>query len=77
MPLRAKFICTSIKKMYSGNDLIYSYEFMPVTTGSEENKTFWKYTPSGKIELGTVHVDAFEIRKEYYIDFIATDSEHD
>lgn len=39
---------------------------------SEENKKFWQYTPSGRIELGTVNPTAwkqFELGKEYYIDF--------
>ena len=46
--------------------------FYPVITGSEENKKFWRYTPSGKIELGTVNQEAvnqFELRKEYYVTF--------
>ena len=45
-------------------------EFAPVTQGSEENKTFWKYTPTGKIELGTINrnvVKALDLGKEYYV----------
>ena len=45
-------------------------EFSPVTQGSEENKNFWKYTPSGKIELGTVNRDvvkALDLGREYYV----------
>lgn len=44
----------------------------PVMGGSEENKEFWKYTPTGKIEM---HLDnenalkAFEGMGEYYVDF--------
>lgn len=44
----------------------------PVINGSEENKSFFQYTPSGKIELGIVNAEAakqFEVGKEYYIDF--------
>ncbi len=44
----------------------------PVTSGSEENKKFYEYTPSGKLELGTVNPEAwakFEIGKSYYVDF--------
>lgn len=44
----------------------------PVTGGSEENKKFFKWTPSGRIELGVVNAEAaalFEPGKEYYIDF--------
>jgi len=46
--------------------------FYPVVQGSEENKKFWKYTPSGKIELGTVNqevVNDMELGKEYYVVF--------
>lgn len=43
-----------------------------VTDGSEENKKFFRWTPSGRISLGTVNqaaFDAFEDGKEYYVDF--------
>lgn len=43
-----------------------------VTSGSEENEQFWKYTPSGLIQMGIDNKDAleqFEIGKEYYVDF--------
>jgi len=44
----------------------------PVTGGSEENKTFWQYTPSGSISfscINTAAVEQFEVGKEYYVDF--------
>jgi hypothetical protein len=44
----------------------------PVTSGSEENKRFYAYTPSGQINLGTVNAEAaamFELGKEYYVTF--------
>jgi hypothetical protein len=44
----------------------------PVNGGSEENKNFFQYTPSGKIELGIMNQEAakqFEVGKEYYVDF--------
>lgn len=37
-----------------------------------ENSKFWRASPSGKIELGTVNPEAwkhFELGAEYYIDF--------
>jgi hypothetical protein len=37
-----------------------------------ENHTFWKYTPSGAIQLGTINPAAweqFELNREYYVDF--------
>lgn len=45
-------------------------EFSPVVSGSEENKVFWKYTPAGKLELGTVNRDvvkALDLGHEYYV----------
>ena len=47
----------------------------PVMNGSNENIKFYKYSPSGSIELGTVNEGAaaqFEISKEYYVDFVPT-----
>jgi hypothetical protein len=44
----------------------------PVGANNPENATFWKYTPSGEIKLGTINPEAwqqFELGKEYYIDF--------
>jgi hypothetical protein len=46
--------------------------FTPVCSGSEENKAFWRWTPSGSVQLGTVNQEAwkhFEIGKDYYLDF--------
>lgn len=44
----------------------------PVNGNSEENASFFKWTPSGKIELGVLNPEAakqFEPGKEYYVDF--------
>lgn len=63
---RAKFLCTSIKETMSGKVI----ELNPVTGVSEENKNFFKWTPSGKIEMGIVNDNVkFLIGKEYYVDF--------
>lgn len=43
-----------------------------VTGGSDENKEFFASTPTGSIELGVVRLEAaaaFELNKEYYVDF--------
>lgn len=50
----------------------------PVMSGSKENEKFYRYSPSGKMELGTLNPKAakfFEIGKEYYIDFSEAVSE--
>lgn len=48
---------------------------VPVTGyGGEENKTFWKYTPSGTFEFNSINpaaFDAFRLGQEYYVDIIA------
>lgn len=39
---------------------------------THENSKFWQYTPSGQISLGCINLeaaDAFELGKEYYVDF--------
>ena len=64
----AKFLCDSIKTYANGGEVILK----PVTTGSEENKTFFDYTPSGEINLRLVKketLDFFIPGKAYYINF--------
>lgn len=42
-----------------------------VTSGSEENAAFFKYTPSGQLSLGVVNkaaAEQLEVGKEYYLD---------
>jgi hypothetical protein len=53
----------------SPDPFIYNYKFSAVTSGSDENKTFWKWTPSGGIELSSIRDELFEVGKEYYVDF--------
>lgn len=76
MSVRAKFRVVSLKQthlnMSTGTEIGTVVELLPVTSGSDENKEFYKWTPSGKIELGTLNesaAKAFEIGKEYYVDF--------
>lgn len=69
--VRAKFICDGITD-YPENEN-KSVSFHAVTTGSEENKSFSKYTPFGSLQMSvsyeTEAVNAFEEGKEYYLDF--------
>lgn len=71
METRAKFICHEVAKVmgYGANKILYSAKFHPVSSGSEENKSFYAATPSGSIELSTVKEDHFEVGKTYYVDF--------
>lgn len=61
--VRCKLKCESVK---DGRVIMAA-----VCDGSEENKSFFKYTPSGKLDFSTVNDAAlvqFEAGREYYID---------
>lgn len=67
MTVRAKFKCTYKDPGEEGNITLEA-----VIDGSEENKSFFHYTPSGMVRLGIVNPAAFsqfEPGKEYYLDF--------
>ncbi len=70
---RCKFVCQSRTQTKnwndSGNPFLYDFRFSAVTMGSKENDQFWKWTPSGTVELRTIREDAFIVGKEYYLDF--------
>jgi hypothetical protein len=74
MSVRAKFTVVEKaqrKSSYSG-EVTTVIKLAPVTQGSDENKEFYHYTPSGSIDLGTINpnvVNQFELGKEYYVDF--------
>lgn len=73
--VRAKFKCDSVTKTvnWSGNKdehpFLYDVKMSPVVNGSEENKNFFKWTPSGEVKLSTMKEDHFIPGKEYYLDF--------
>ena len=68
--VRAKFYCSGIVDYPEYEQKIVN--FYPVMDGSEENKSFAKYTPAGSMELTisyeTEACNAFELNKEFYID---------
>jgi hypothetical protein len=67
--VQAKFTCTSKKETVDG----YTIEMQPVTGGSPENDSFFKYTPFGKLEMGTVNkaaADEFIVGSQYYLNFV-------
>lgn len=69
--VRAKFRVTEVTDT-PGNESLKTIKLMAVTDGSEENKSFWKYTPAGDITMQCVNPDAieqFEVGKEVYVDF--------
>lgn len=65
--IRAKFNVTSITEY--GNQGGKQVTLSPVINGSEENKEFWKYTPSGEIKIHIENENAIFEFGEYYIDF--------
>lgn len=61
-------------KVYSVTDFggPKAVKLMVVTSGSEENKQFWKYTPSGTIEMTIDNPpasDAFKPGQEVIVEF--------
>jgi len=69
MSVKAKFRCASVKDTGTQKQV----ELYPVHSGSEENKSFAKYTPGGTlnmtIDYETEAVNFFEPQKEYYLTF--------
>jgi len=64
--IRAKFKCIEGGVNESGR----FFKLRPVTSGSDENKNFYKYTPAGLIEQLIVNDNVyFEVGKEYDVDF--------
>lgn len=70
MTVRCKFYCSSVTKSYDsyGKRFTYEYKFSAVTSGSEENKQFWQYTPAGNLSVTGVRDDLFVAGQEYYVD---------
>jgi hypothetical protein len=68
MSVRAKFECKSVGDGQVKLEVVY--------TGSKENEQFFKWTPSGQIQMGIVNEAAlgqFEVGKQYYVDFSPAD----
>ena len=69
MTVRAKFQCNSIQK--SQDNATAVVHLIAVTTGSAENETWSKYTPSGQLQMvisNPAAAEQFEQGREYYID---------
>ncbi len=69
MAVRAKFNVVRLSQISSDG---YEIVLTPVTSGSKENESFYRWTPSDEIKLMTVNEEAvkeFEYGKPYYIDF--------
>lgn len=68
---RAKFKCESMTKRtgWSGHAFVFSFEFRAVTSGSPENQQFFAATPGGQVRLDVLSSEAFEVGRDYYLDF--------
>lgn len=77
--VRAKFRCYSIEHFSQEPGGSRRVKLAPVYPGqnpTEEDKAFWKYTPSGTLEMTIDNppaADMFEIGKVYYLDFTRAD----
>jgi hypothetical protein len=76
--IRCKFTCISKRQFRgwgsNGDELMYDYEFSAVTNDkTPENKVFWKFTPSGKLNVSTVMDGTFEVSNDYYLDLTPCD----
>jgi hypothetical protein len=73
MAVRAKFKVVSKEPSGGpGAEGCETVKLEPVTSGSAENESFYKWTPGGSISLSTVNVAAaqqFVVGQEYYVDF--------
>ncbi|MHC5615126.1 MAG: hypothetical protein ACYTXA_30145 [Nostoc sp.] len=73
--MRAKFRVETVTNHAGGGN---SVNLIPVLSGSEENKSFWQATPSGKLDMYINNPNAAEFFKagvEYYIDFTPATSQ--
>lgn len=70
MTIRAKFRCTSETRFAynEARQLIFQPIYDPQLV--EEDVSFSKYTPSGKLEMSVDNPNArFEVGRDYYLDF--------
>lgn len=68
MKTRAKFSCTEVKEFDA--DSRATITLTPVYSGSDENREFYAWTPSGSIVLGVLNADhGFKRGYDYYVDF--------
>lgn len=82
MAVRAKFYVSEVKQSrsnYSGveGEILTTIKLASVNATSEENKQFFRWTPAGSIDLGTVNpavVEQMHIGDEFYVDFTPVES---
>lgn len=78
MAVIAKFTVQKVAKTKTGTDssgnIKFGYEvtMYPVSSGSDEDRSFWQATPSGAISMSILNEDAgkqFEPGDTFYVSF--------
>lgn len=67
--MRCKFRLESLETAEDGTSKAV---WVPVTVGSPDNENFFKFTPYGRIEIGTINktvTESLTVGCEYYVDF--------
>ena len=68
MNVRCKFKCIKVEVNGTETDPNYSAQLEAVTDGSEENKSFFRWTPAGSLRLSVCRESQFVEGKEYFLD---------
>lgn len=71
MSVRAKFKVDELVPSNDGDQPSGTVRMSPVTNGSSENESFYRYTPSGSLSLSTINAAAFaqfKVGDEWYLD---------
>ena len=69
MGVRAKF---AVESVLSRGDGYGEVILRAVTGGTDENESFWRYTPAGTITMqidNEAALKQFKPKKEFYVDF--------
>jgi hypothetical protein len=70
--VRCKFRVSSYETFLDRGEELRRIKLQVVVDGSDENKQFFRWTPSGTIEIGTLNHKAWEqfpLGAEMYVDF--------
>lgn len=71
--IRGKFVVEQISRSRYG----HSVRLSPVTSGSDENRSFYQATPAGQIEMNGLKRETIDLFGEpgaaFYVDFTPAD----
>lgn len=69
--VKAKMVCVSVEELTQQQEK--KIKLSAVVSGSEENKSFSRWTPSANLDMmisnETAAGDLFEVGREYYLTF--------